>query len=221
MTEEDISPVPSTDGTIALPTTQPVAGSSKKLAAISEEGDASRADVSVQENGLLTPAPSQSQFTSRPMSRQKDKTTPSKRSKGKEKARSEEVDGNASGSGAESSQFTPVSGRPIKRRRIDRPGNYTEDANGDSQAPDWLETLLGPQEWTRPDDDVRAEAELETSFHLLDITDMTALPNVPVDPAIHEFANSTANGTVYIPPAVAHLLESASTAPTQTLSHLA
>lgn len=142
--------------------------------------------------------------------------------KGKKKARSGEAKGSLSGGDAASSHFTPVSGRPIKRRRIDRPGDHTDGTSGVPKVPTWLETLLGPQEWTQPDDDARTEAELETSFHLLDIADVTALPNVPVDPAIHrESADSPAEGTVYVPPAVAHLLEGASTPQTPTGSHLA
>ena len=173
------------------------------------------ADLGVQDIGLLTPAPSQSQFTSGPGSLRKEKATSTKKEKGKQKEHADELDTYASENDAERSHSTPVSDRPIKRRRVGHPEERTNDTNGFLQAPTWLGTLLEPQEWTQPgDDDAHAEAELEASFHLLDIVDVTTLPSVPVDPAIHrEAAELTGEGTMYVPPAVGRLLESASTSP--------
>ena len=164
--------------------------------------------------GLLTPAPSQSPFTSGPDSHRRERAASSRKDKGKQKAHAGDVVEYTSDNEAAGSHSTPVSGRPTKRRRVDRPEDDTTNTNGAIQAPTWLESLLGPQERSQPDDDAHADAELDASFHLLDIADITALPNVPVDPAIHrESAELPANETLYVPPAVGRILESASGSP--------
>jgi len=187
---------------------QPIAGSSKGLTLsmppIDEQSGTSnhnRADGGVKEIGLLTPAPSQSRYTSYPqLPRRRTDRLSSRKDKGEQKAHAGELDNAATEDDALSARSSPESRRPAKRRRTRHSGSADSEHEPDGQV---LE-FQAPNE-VEAEGDMYRDAELEASFQLLDVSDVAALSSIPVDPAI-PFAISKGQESIYVPPAVAHLI---------------
>lgn len=192
---------------------QSVAGPSRRLTlnmpTIDEQGSAGNhapVDGGVQEIGLLTPAPSQSKFTSKPQStRRRTSTAVSKKDKGKQKASPDDA---PSEDDTESARSAPESSRPAKRRRTSHSGDL------DGQLPDdpLSDRPLGPQPSNDMEEDTYSEAELEASFQFLDVSDVAALSTILIHPTTSR-SISEKEGSLYVPPAVAHLIDSTSRYP--------
>ncbi|TFY53119.1 hypothetical protein EVJ58_g9629 [Rhodofomes roseus] len=197
------------DEGIFLPytSTQPIAGPSRRLTlnmpAIDEQrsaGEYAPADGGVQEIGLLTPAPSQSKFTSKPQStRRRTSTATSKKDKGKQKAT---LDDAPSEDDTESVRSAPETSRPAKRRRTSRSGGLDGQLPNDPLS----DRTPHPQSSDDMEEDTHFEAELEASFQLLDISDVAALSTIPIDPTI-SLPISEKEGSLYVPPAVARIID--------------
>ncbi|KAH9835681.1 uncharacterized protein C8Q71DRAFT_90875 [Rhodofomes roseus] len=197
------------DEGIFLPytSTQPIAGPSRRLTlnmpAIDEQrsaGEYAPADGGVQEIGLLTPAPSQSKFTSKPQStRRRTSTATSKKDKGKQKATPDDA---PSEDDTESVRSAPETSRPAKRRRTSRSGGLDGQLPNDPLS----DRTPHPQSSDDMEEDTYSEAELEASFQLLDISDVAALSTIPIDPTI-SLPISEKEGSLYVPPAVARIID--------------
>ncbi|KAH9937558.1 uncharacterized protein B0H18DRAFT_1113377 [Fomitopsis serialis] len=170
---------------------------------IEEQSGASkhnRAEGGVQEIGLLTPAPSQSKYTSYPQLPRRG-IDRSRKDKGKQKAPAGQLDNAATEDYALSGvRSSSESRRPAKRRRT----RHTGSADNEHEPDEHLEPQT-PNE-AEGEKDMYCDAELEASFQLLDVSDVAAVTSIAVDPAI-PFAASKGQGSMYVPPAVAHLIE--------------